>query len=73
MAVAFIGLIVVMNVVSAVVRSVRMIHNKHRGGSGDKRKKRKGGGGLDDETYNPAHSYMPYNIHHSSSADLFKD
>ena len=74
MAIAFVGLIFAMNVVSAVVRSVRMVNNKHRGGADDKRKKRKKrkwGDGLDDDTYDPAFSHLPYNIHHSSRDHLF--
>jgi len=73
MAVAFVGLIFAMNVVSAVVRSVRMVNNKHRGGADDKRKKRKWGDGIDDDIYDPAFSHLPHNIHHSSRGDLFGD
>ena len=73
MAIAFIGLIFAMNVVSAIVRSVRMINNKNRGGDNDKLKKRKWGDGLNDDTYDPAFSHLPHNIHHSSRIKLFDD
>ena len=70
MMVIFGGVIVALNIVPAIVRTARNVNNKHRGRPHSRNrfegheKTSEEEGILDDETYDPAYSSIPFNIYH---------
>ena len=68
--VSFGGLIVALNILPAIIRSVRNINNKHRGRphstnrfEGLEKEKTNEEQILDEETYSPAYKFVPFNIY----------